>query len=289
MSIRAVIVVKEQLVRLFGLAGGANTPANAVQELPLNAIKPNPYQPRRQFSEEELSELADSIRQYGVLQPVVVRPGPRGLELVAGERRLRACKMLGLQTIPAVVKELSDQDLAVLALVENLQREDLNFLEEAQGYQRLLEEFGLTQEELAKRIGKSQSTIANKIRLLKLSPRVQAVISREIITERHARALLKLPGEEQQLSTLEKIVEKGLTVQETEDYIARILQGMEKGEHPQRRKVVRIYKDMRIFFNTIQQAVQELQRVGFAARVEKVEKDEYYEVTVLIPKKPAQE
>jgi ParB family chromosome partitioning protein len=289
MSIRAVIVVKEQLVRLFGLAGGANTPANAVQELPLNAIKPNPYQPRRQFSEEELSELADSIRQYGVLQPVVVRPGPRGLELVAGERRLRACKMLGLQTIPAVVKELSDQDLAVLALVENLQREDLNFFEEAQGYQRLLEEFGLTQEELAKRIGKSQSTIANKIRLLKLSPRVQAVISREIITERHARALLKLPGEEQQLSTLEKIVEKGLTVQETEDYIARILQGMEKGEHPQRRKVVRIYKDMRIFFNTIQQAVQELQRVGFAARVEKVEKDEYYEVTVLIPKKPAQE
>ncbi|HHW91106.1 MAG TPA: nucleoid occlusion protein [Firmicutes bacterium] len=289
MSIRAVIVVKEQLVRLFGLAGGANTPANAVQELPLNAIKPNPYQPRRQFSEEELSELADSIRQYGVLQPVVVRPGPRGLELVAGERRLRACKMLGLQTIPAVVKELSDQDLAVLALVENLQREDLNFFEEAQGYQRLLEEFGLTQEELAKRIGKSQSTIANKIRLLKLSPRVQAVISREIITERHARALLKLPGEEQQLSTLEKIVEKDLTVQETEDYIARILQGMEKGEHPQRRKVVRIYKDMRIFFNTIQQAVQELQRVGFAARVEKVEKDEYYEVTVLIPKKPAQE
>ncbi|MGI6143046.1 MAG: nucleoid occlusion protein [bacterium] len=281
--------MKEQLVRLFGLAGGANTPANAVQELPLNAIKPNPYQPRRQFSEEELSELADSIRQYGVLQPVVVRPGPRGLELVAGERRLRACKMLGLQTIPAVVKELSDQDLAVLALVENLQREDLNFFEEAQGYQRLLEEFGLTQEELAKRIGKSQSTIANKIRLLKLSPRVQAVISREIITERHARALLKLPGEEQQLSTLEKIVEKDLTVQETEDYIARILQGMEKGEHPQRRKVVRIYKDMRIFFNTIQQAVQELQRVGFAARVEKVEKDEYYEVTVLIPKKPAQE
>lgn len=220
MSVRAVMVVKEQLARFLGLTGAANDPAKAVQELPLNDIRPNPYQPRRQFSEGELAELADSIRRYGVLQPIVVRSGDEGLELVAGERRLRACKMLGLDTIPAVVRDLSDEDLAVLALVENLQREDLHFLEEAQGYQRLLEEFGLTQEELAKRIGKSQSTIANKIRLLKLSPPVQDFISREIISERHARALLKLPGEEEQLAILEKIIERGLTVQETEAYIA---------------------------------------------------------------------
>ncbi|HHY36136.1 MAG TPA: nucleoid occlusion protein [Firmicutes bacterium] len=287
MSVGAVIAVKEHLARLLGLAGGGNTPADAVQELPLKEIKPNPYQPRRHFAEGELAELAASIRQYGVLQPIVVRTGPRGLELVAGERRLRACKLLGMETIPAVVKELKDEDLAVLALVENLQREELHFLEEARGYQRLLEEFGLTQEDLAQRIGKSQSTIANKIRLLKLSPRVQEIISREIISERHARALLKLPREEQQLSVLEKIVEKGLTVQETEAYVARILAGREREEKQERRKVVRIYKDMRIFFNTIQQAVQELQRVGFAARMEKVEKDDYYEVTVIIPKKPA--
>ncbi|MGB4482040.1 MAG: nucleoid occlusion protein [bacterium] len=287
MSVRAVMVVKEQLARFLGLTGAANDPAKAVQELPLNDIRPNPYQPRRQFSEGELAELADSIRRYGVLQPIVVRSGDEGLELVAGERRLRACKMLGLDTIPAVVRDLSDEDLAVLALVENLQREDLHFLEEAQGYQRLLEEFGLTQEELAKRIGKSQSTIANKIRLLKLSPPVQDFISREIISERHARALLKLPGEEEQLAILEKIIERGLTVQETEAYIARLLQ--EKERKGKGRKVVRIYKDMRIFFNTIQQAVQELQRVGFAARMERVEKDDYYEVTVLIPKKPAQD
>ncbi len=287
MSVRAVMVVKEQLARFLGLTGAANDPAKAVQELPLNDIRPNPYQPRRQFSEGELAELADSIRRYGVLQPIVVRSGDEGLELVAGERRLRACKMLGLDTIPAVVRDLSDEDLAVLALVENLQREDLHFLEEAQGYQRLLEEFGLTQEELAKRIGKSQSTIANKIRLLKLSPPVQDFISREIISERHARALLKLPGEEEQLAILEKIIERGLTVQETEAYIARLLQ--EKKRKDKGRKVVRIYKDMRIFFNTIQQAVQELQRVGFAARMERVEKDDYYKVTVLIPKKPAQD
>ncbi|MDI9568967.1 MAG: nucleoid occlusion protein [Bacillota bacterium] len=287
MSVRAVMVVKEHLARFLGLTGAANDPAKAVQELPLNDIRPNPYQPRRQFSEGELAELADSIRRYGVLQPIVVRSGDEGLELVAGERRLRACKMLGLDTIPAVVRDLSDEDLAVLALVENLQREDLHFLEEAQGYQRLLEEFGLTQEELAKRIGKSQSTIANKIRLLKLSPPVQDFISREIISERHARALLKLPGEEEQLAILEKIIERGLTVQETEAYIARLLQEKERKEKG--RKVVRIYKDMRIFFNTIQQAVQELQRVGFAARMERVEKDDYYEVTVLIPKKPAQD
>ena len=287
MSVRAVMVVKEQLARFLGLTGAANDPAKAVQELPLNDIRPNPYQPRRQFSEGELAELADSIRRYGVLQPIVVRSGDEGLELVAGERRLRACKMLGLDTIPAVVRDLSDEDLAVLALVENLQREDLHFLEEAQGYQRLLEEFGLTQEELAKRIGKSQSTIANKIRLLKLSPPVQDFISREIISERHARALLKLPGEEEQLAILEIIIERGLTVQETEAYIDRLLQEKERKEKG--RKVVRIYKDMRIFFNTIQQAVQELQRVGFAARMERVEKDDYYEVTVLIPKKPAQD
>jgi ParB family chromosome partitioning protein len=280
--------VKEQLVRLFGLAGGDSPSGNRVREMPVEALQPNPYQPRQHFAQGELTELAESIRRYGVLQPVVVRPGPRGLELVAGERRLRACKMLGLKTIPAVVKELTDQDLAILALVENLQREDLNFLEEAQGYQNLLQEFGFTQEELAQRIGKSQSTIANKIRLLKLSPRVRSFISREIITERHARALLKLAREEQQLHVLEKIVEQGLNVQETEAYIAKMLAEGEGGR-PERKKVVRIYKDMRIFFNTIQQAVQELQRVGFAAQVQQEEKEDYYEVKVLIPKNRGKE
>ena len=177
--------MKEQLAKILGLTGGPS--GDLVREIPLDDLAPNPYQPRRKFAKEEMAELAESIRQYGVLQPVVARPAPEGLELVAGERRLRACKMLGLMTIPTIVKELTDQDMAILSLVENLQREDLNFLEEAQGYYNLLEEFGFTQEELAQRIGKSQSTIANKIRLLKLSPRVRSYISREIITERHAR------------------------------------------------------------------------------------------------------
>lgn len=277
--------MKEQLAKILGLTGGPS--GDLVREIPLDDLAPNPYQPRRQFAKEEMAELAESIRQYGVLQPVVARPAPEGLELVAGERRLRACKMLGLMTIPTIVKELTDQDMAILSLVENLQREDLNFLEEAQGYYNLLEEFGFTQEELAQRIGKSQSTIANKIRLLKLSPRVRSYISREIITERHARALLKLQEEGEQLSVLEKIVEKGLTVQETEALINKMQAGNE-GEKIPRRKFLRIYKDMRIFFNTIQQAVEELRRVGFAAQLEREDKEGHYEITVIIPKKRAE-
>lgn len=274
--------MKEQLVRLLGLEG-SSTHRDEVKELPVEMVHPNPYQPRQEFPEAELMELAASIKEHGILQPVVVRPASNGYELVAGERRLRACKMLGWTTIPAIVRELSDQDLALLGLVENLQREDLHFLEEAQGYQRLLEEFDFTQEELARRLGKSQSTIANKLRLLKLSPRVRSYISREIITERHARALLKLEDEEQQLEALQKIVEEDLTVQETERYIARLLEG-KKRKKTARQKVVRVYKDIRIFLNTIRRAAEELRRVGFAAQVQEVEKDGYYEITVVIPK-----
>ena len=273
--------MKEQLAKILGLTAEAG--GDMVQEMPVDDLAPNPYQPRQQFSEEEMTELAASIRQYGVLQPVVARPAPKGMELVAGERRLRACKMLGLRTIPTIVKELTDQDLALLSLVENLQREDLNFLEEAQGYYNLLEEFGFTQEELARKIGRSQSTIANKIRLLRLSPRVRAYISREIITERHARALLSLRQEEEQLSILKKIVEKGLTVQETEALINKMTAGNVR-EKPRKQKFLRIYKDMRIFFNTIQRAVEELQQVGFAAQLDRVEKEDHYEITVIIPK-----
>lgn len=278
--------MKEQLAKILGLT--TEVGGDMVREVPVEEISPNPYQPRQQFTEEEMAELAKSIRQYGVLQPVVARPAPQGWELVAGERRLRACKMIGLKTIPVLVKELTDQDLALLSLVENLQRENLSFLEEAQGYYNLLAEFGFTQEELAQKIGKSQSTIANKIRLLKLSPRVRSYISREIITERHARALLKVKGEDEQLSVLKKIVEKGLTVQETEALIKKILAG--NGQKKTRRqRFLRIYKDMRIFFNSIQQAVEELQRVGFAAQFEREEKDDHYEITVIIPKKPSEQ
>lgn len=273
--------MKEQLAKILGLTAEAG--GDMVQEMPVDDLAPNPYQPRQQFSEEEMTELATSIRQYGVLQPVVARPAPKGMELVAGERRLRACKMLGLRTIPTIVKELTDQDLALLSLVENLQREDLNFLEEAQGYYNLLEGFGFTQEELARKIGRSQSTIANKIRLLRLSPRVRSYISREIITERHARALLSLRQEEEQLSILKKIVEKGLTVQETEALINKMTAGNVR-EKPRKQKFLRIYKDMRIFFNTIQRAVEELQQVGFAAQLDRVEKEDHYEITVIIPK-----
>jgi ParB family chromosome partitioning protein len=275
--------LKEQLARLLGLDNNIN-PKDEIKEIPLQMVAPNPYQPRISFADAELEELAASINRYGVLQPVVVRAAGNGYELVAGERRLRACKLLGLATIPAIIKELSDQDLALLALVENLQREDLKFLEEAQSYQQLLTEFGFTQEELAQKLGKSQSTIANKLRLLKLSSKVRAIISREIITERHARALLKLNQEDDQLLVISKIVAEGLTVQDTETYITKLLEDKNKSKPEPKQKVIRVYKDIRIFLNTIRRAVQELQQVGFPARFHQEEKEDCYEITVVIPK-----
>jgi ParB family chromosome partitioning protein len=168
----------------------------AIINIPIDEIAPNPYQPRKDFSGSSLEELATSIKEYGVLQPVNVRKiGGKGYELVSGERRLRATRLAGMEVIPAVVIEVVEQDSAVIALIENLQREDLNFMEEAEGYHNLISDHGMTQEELAKKVGKKQSTIANKLRLLKLNNKIKKTILENELTERHARALLKLPGE----------------------------------------------------------------------------------------------
>lgn len=213
--------MREQLVRLLGLEG--STSAEEVQQVPLELLHSNPFQPRREFLPEELEELASSIRSHGILQPIVARPASGGFEIVAGERRVRACRILGFATIPAVVKDLEDGEVALLALVENLQREDLNCLEEARGYQRLLEEFGFTQEALAQKVGKNQSTVANKLRLLRLPVEVQNFISRGIITERHARALLKLEKEEHMVPLSELVASQGLTVKALEGKVQELL------------------------------------------------------------------
>ncbi len=172
-------------------------------------IRPNPYQPRKQFNKISLEELCESIKQYGVIQPINVRKISANMyELVAGERRLRAATMAGLKEIPAIVVDINDNDSAVMALIENLQREDLSYMEEAEGYNNLINEHGFTQEELAAKIGKSQSTIANKIRLLKLPPLVKKILADNNLTERHARALLKLHDEQLQLKVLKTVCEK---------------------------------------------------------------------------------
>lgn len=207
-------------------AGITPTSVQGIVQLPVDAIAPNPHQPRQAMSQEELTELADSIREHGVLQPVVVtRTGaPHGHEytLIAGERRWRAAMLAGLRTVPAIVKEASSAEMLELALVENLQRADLNPLEEASAYRSLLEEFGLKQDEVAMRVGKSRQAVANALRLLKLPVPAQESLAKGLITEGHARALLQVPDEEMQLRLLERIVAEGLNVRQTEELARRL-------------------------------------------------------------------
>jgi len=237
------------------------TLGNQVVYLPVDKISQNPYQPRKYFDLAGLNELAKSIKTYGVMQPISVRCiNGVNYELVAGERRLRASKIAGVETIPAVIMYITDQTSAVLALIENLQREDLNYIEEAEGYVNLISDYALTQEQLAAKIGKSQSAIANKMRILKLSRQVQKILIENGLSERHARALLKLGDENLQLEVLEKVLESGLTVKKTEELVETVLRigsTEVKGRMTAKRKrhfQPRV-KDLRLFTNTIQQAV----------------------------------
>lgn len=274
--------MKERITKLLGLMDQGISSAT-VREIPIDRVRANPYQPRRQFDERELKELAASIETYGLLQPVLVRPKSNSwYELIAGERRVRAVRLLGRATIPALVRELDDEDMGLLALLENLQRLDLSFWEEAEGYARLLSEFDLTQEELAQRLGKSQSTIANKLRLLRLPDSIRHNISREIFTERHARALLRLPEAETQEKVAEKIVSENLTVQATEQWIARILGETKPKE--KKARFIRVYKDIRLFINSVRRAAAELKQAGLEVTVKERETDNSWEISIVVPK-----
>ena len=206
-----------------------------VIQIPIEEIVPNPYQPRRVFSEKSLEELKNSIESYGVLQPITVRKKNEKFELVAGERRLRAAKLANLKTIPAIVHEVSDETSAVLALLENLQREDLNFIEEALGYENLIKEHNFTQQQLAEKLGKNQSTIANKLRILKLPESIKESLVQNGLTERHARALLKLPNEELMSQVVSKIIKNELTVKKTEKLVKDILDNIEAKEDTEKK------------------------------------------------------
>ena len=255
--------------------------------IPVEFIRPNPYQPRKQFNKAALEELSESIKQYGVLQPINVRKiSINTYELVAGERRLRAATMAGLKEMPSILVNIDDDDSAVIALIENLQREDLSYMEEAEGYNNLLTDHGFTQEELAHKIGKSQSTIANKIRLLKLPPLVKKILADNNLTERHARALLKLHDEQLQLKVLKYVCERGLNVKRTEELVEKAIQ---KITAPQattvgERKVTRAIKDIRIFVNTIRQAIDFMKKSGVNAKAAQFDRGEYIEFIVRIPK-----
>jgi len=257
---------------------------NGTQMLPVDKIHSNPFQPRNSFDEEKINELAQSIKTYGLLQPIIVRPKGDQYELVVGERRLIACRRLGWTSIRGMIKNISDNAVATVALIENLQRHNLSFIEEAEGYSRLINEFNLTQEVLAQRLGKSQSTIANKLRLLKLPKEVLQYLEHESFTERHARALLKLNEEKLQLKIAKEIAEKGLNVKQTEQKVENALQeqGKEKKESKPPRGLI---KDMRIFLNTIRQAVDIIENAGLSPEVEETEEDDFYKVIIRLPKK----
>ncbi len=257
-----------------------------ILELSIEEIQPNPFQPRAYFDPAQLEELANSIREYGVLQPVIVRLVDGQYQLVSGERRFRASKLAGKETIPALLRQLGDREVAEMALIENLQREDLSYFEEAEGYARLIQEFQITQEEVAKKMGKSQPTVANKLRLLHISDKVRREISVDVITERHVRSLLKLKDEALQLEALNRIYKNNLNVRQTDDLVEQMLIAEEKNIREQKKKkMVKAIKDMRIFVNTIKGTVKTIQDAGMPAEIIENENDEYMEVVIRLPKK----
>ncbi len=257
---------------------------SAVLRVKIEDIFTNPFQPRKQFDQEALWELSESIRDFGILQPLLVRKGAYGYELIAGERRLRAAKLAGCEDVPVLVREMTDAQMAEIALIENLQRENLHFFEEAEGLERLLTEFCFTQEKLALRMGKKQSTIANKLRLLRLSPAVRQMIQKEKLSERHARALLALDDERTQLSVVEDVCRQKLTVRQTEQLVLQAKQPRTAAQITAKQNVVRLVRDARIFLNTISHIVDEMKKSGLNVEVEEREERDTITVTMKVPR-----
>jgi ParB family chromosome partitioning protein len=246
-----------------------------VMFLPARTIRPNPAQPRKIFREEALTELADSIRQHGILQPLSVRRVGGGYELIAGERRLRAAQLAGLTEIPCIVMNMDDKESGMAAMVENLQRQDLDFVEEARGISRLMELWNMSQEQAAKLLGKSQSAVANKLRLLRHSPEVLQALRETGLTERHGRALLKLGSEGEKLAAIAVISRQAMNVARAEKYIEELLEEKEKPEQ-------RV--NVGSFLNNLTQSLARIQRSGIPAVSERRETEDRIVLTITIPK-----
>ena len=255
-----------------------------VVKLPVDKISANKFQPRTIFDEEKIEELARTIHMHGVIQPIVVRASDDegNYEIIAGERRFRAMSSLDWEEVPAIVRNLSDKETASIALIENLQREELTAVEEANAYQNLLEIHEITQEALAQRLGKGQSTVANKLRLLKLPKEVQQALLNREITERHARALLQIKDSEMQQKFFKETIDLGLNVKQLEEKVGKLLAAEPKKAKPKRKAVSR---DLRIAMNTIKESLEMVTKSGIDVTTEEEEHDEFYQITVKIPKK----
>ncbi len=252
---------------------------NEILQIPPEDISPSPHQPRRHFAAQDMQALSQSIQLYGILQPLVVKPSAYGYYLVAGERRLRAAKMAGCKTVPCILYDRGADDCALATMVENLQRKNLSYWEEAYGYKALLTQFEFTQQQLAEKVGKSQSAVANKLRLLKLPMRVQAKLAQANLSERHARTLLSLTDEEQMEQVVDTMISKGFTVTQSERYVARLLQHKEPPPKP-----TALVRDRRICRNTLDKAVELIRQAGIKAQSHSSETDDFIEYIIRIPK-----
>lgn len=252
--------------------------------LPIRQIRPNPSQPRKIFDPEGLRELAASIEQYGILQPLTVRRHGGEYELVAGERRLRAAKLAGCAEVPCILLTVDEEQSGMVALVENLQRRDLDYIEEAEGLSRLMRLYGLSQEQAAARVGKSQSAVANKLRLLRHSPEVLARLRENHLSERHARALLKLPTEEERLEVLAVIVRQQMNVAKTEAYIDAYLE-KKRAQEPKRGIRKLIVRDVRLFLNSVNHSLELVRGAGINAQAQQEETENEIVLTIRLPKR----
>ena len=258
-----------------------------IEQVDINSIRPNKYQPRSIFSEEKIEELARTIHTHGVIQPIVIRPlGEGEYEIIAGERRYRAMKSLNWTEVPAIIRDLDDRETASIALIENLQREELTAIEEAYAYEKLLELHSLTQEALAQRLGKGQSTVANKLRLLRLPDEIKKGIMEKNISERHARALIPLKDADLQIKMYKEVVERQLNVKQLEAQVQELLNPKEQDEKKQvRPKRKSVSRDVRIALNTIKQSLTLVSKSGIEVETEEEDSEDFYTITVKIPKK----
>lgn len=281
--------MKQSFTRLFGgsekgNSGEINDNKEEIVQIPVKEIVPNEYQPRTLFDEEKIQELAQTIKTHGIIQPIVVRRKDNLYEIIAGERRWRAVKSLNFETIPALIKHFNDSQTASVALIENLQREGLTSIEEARAYAQLIELHNLTQESLAQRLGKGQSTIANKLRLLHLPEEVQDALLQRVISERHARALLSLKDPQLIVKALNKIIERDLNVKQTEDLITFMKDNSNKTKKKPKPFRKAVSKDLRLAMNTIRKSLDMVTETGMKIDSHEEEHEDYYQFTIKIPK-----
>lgn len=273
--------------KINSLLGITINKQDVIEKVPVSFISKNPFQPRQYFDNQQLDELAESIKQYGILQPIILKKiSSKEYLIIAGERRFRAAIIAGLTEVPAIIKDLEENEMAEIAIIENLQRENLNYFEEAEGFKNLIDQFQFTQEEVAKKVGRSQSMVANKLRLLKISPRVRREISTEVLTERHLRALLKITDENMQIELINKIYDNNLNVKQTEELVNSygLQKKPEKEKSPKLNIKMDRSSDYRLYQNTLKKALKDIEFAGVKTEYKDFVHNDFLEIQIKLYK-----